>query len=503
MIAITTNSSIKVNPRFARIGRLNRWCSMMVSCERVTNKDGTQDDAGECPAERPPDRHLARRAMRRGPAVASSGENSRNEHIVLICASGLQFHNAEKKSHFASQRIWFMSTRSTRIGLVFTHNWAYCREVLKGIKEFAELRPHWILTPVAPEPRAVQALARTRPAGAIVHVFNEATARAVRQLKKPYVNVSGMMREPLTPRVGNDDVACGRLAAQHLIDRGFRHFGFIGSAVHSFSICRERGFVDTIRAFHHAVNSYHEPPRQPFDLIGRMWLQHRAVGRWLASLPRPIGILAADDAWALQLTEVCRQMELRVPEDVSIIGVENDELLCNLARPPLSSVQPDARRVGIEAAQFLDRMLLGRVRPKHSLLLKPARVVERRSTDILAIDDADVAAAIRFIRENGHWPLHVRDILAQVPVSRRSLERRFRLILGRSMLEEIRRVHVERACRLLTETDFPMPTIADSSGFSDAKQLWRVFRQCVGQTPRAFRRSAARNSHHAMTNDHS
>jgi LacI family transcriptional regulator len=270
-----------------------------------------------------------------------------------------------------------MHARTIRIGLVFTHNWAYCREVLRGIKEFAELRPNWILTPVAPEPRAVRALARTKPAGVVAHIFNEGTARAVQRLHKPYVNVSGMMRQPLMPRVGNDDVAAGRLAAEHLLDRGFVHFGFVGSGQHFFSISRERGFVNRIEEAGIAVHSYHEPPRQPFDTVGRLWLQHRTVGRWLSSLPRPIGVMAADDAWALQLTEVCRQVGLRVPEDVSIIGIENDELLCNLARPTLSTVQPDARRVGVEAARLLDRLLHGRKPPRRPLLLKPAGVVPR------------------------------------------------------------------------------------------------------------------------------
>ncbi|MGQ0635939.1 MAG: substrate-binding domain-containing protein [Planctomycetaceae bacterium] len=382
-----------------------------------------------------------------------------------------------------------MTARVIRIGLILTHSFAYCRGVVRGVREFAELRPDWVLVPVAPEPRAVRAFARVRPAGVIAHVFTEATAQAVRRLRKPFVNVSGMMRVPLTPRVGNDDVVCGRMAAQHLVDRGLRHFGFVGSADHCYGIDRERGFRQAIEAAGHKVGAYHDLPHQPQDLVGRMWLQDRVVGRWVASLPRPVGLFASDDAWGLQLTEVCRQFGLRVPEDVSIVGVENDELLCNLARPTLSTVQLSSRQVGLAAARLLDRMLRGRAPPREPLLVRPARVVSRRSSDVLAIDDADVASAVRFIRDNAHRPLHIRDVLAQVPVSRRSLERRFRAALGRSMLDEIRRVHVERACRLLTETDFPVPVIAEACGFSDAKQLWLVFRQSLERTPSEYRRT--------------
>lgn len=380
-----------------------------------------------------------------------------------------------------------MKQRLIRIGLVFAQNLSYCRGVMRGIKEFAASRPDWVLLPVAPESRAVRALASLRPAALIAHVFSQPLARAVQALGCPFVNVSGAMREPLRPRVGTDDRRCGQLAAEHLLDRGFRHFAFAGHWDHFYSVTREAAFREAIERAGYQVASFHEARRQPFEPLGRLWSLDERIRRWMQGLPRPVAIFASNDIWGMQLTEVCRQARMRVPEDVAILGVDNDDLLCELARPALSSIVVPAERVGFEAATLLERLLKGKDAPEEALLFPPSGVVPRRSSDVLAITDPEVAAAVRFIRDNGHRPLQTRDVLAAVPVSRRSLERRFRESLGRTPHDEIRRVHVEHACRLLTETDLLMHAVAEQSGFSDAKQLSVVFRQVLGQTPTAYR----------------
>jgi LacI family transcriptional regulator len=374
-----------------------------------------------------------------------------------------------------------------RIGLVFAQNLSYCRGVLRGIKEFAAPRSNWVLLPVAPEPRAVRALESLQPTGIIAHLYSQPLARSVFDLGKPVVNVSGAMRKPPTPRVGTDDWRCGQIAAEHLLDRGFRHFAFVGHWDHFYSVTREAAFRDRIGKAGFEVLSYHEARRQPFEPLGRLWSLDERISRWMKNLPRPIGIFASNDIWGMQLTEVCRQAGLRVPEDVAILGVDNDDLLCELARPALSSISVPAERIGIEAATMLERLLKGKAVTREPVLFPPSGVFPRRSSDVLAIADPEVAAAVRFIRDQGHRPLQTRDVLAAVPISRRSLERRFQASLGRTPHDEIRRVHVEHACRLLTETDLPMRAVAERSGFSDAKQLSVIFRQVLGQTPTAYR----------------
>ena len=171
--------------------------------------------------------------------------------------------------------------------------------------------------------------------------------------------------------------------------------------------------------------------------------------RWLTGLPRPVGILASHDPQAVELSELCRHSGLRVPEEVALVGVDNDDLLCELGAPSLTSVALPAERVGFEAARLLD-CLLTRPRPRgrpggSALLLPPQGVVTRVSTDVLAIDDAEVVATLRFIRQHAHESIQVKDVLDEVPVSRRTLERRVRAALGRGVWEEIRRAHLERA----------------------------------------------------------
>ncbi|HEY7424031.1 MAG TPA: substrate-binding domain-containing protein, partial [Gemmataceae bacterium] len=287
---------------------------------------------------------------------------------------------------------------------------------------------------------------------------------------------------------GIDDVAVGRLAAAHLLDRGFTHFGFVGQPNHAYSTQREQGFREIVEQAGHRVVCYHDHHALLFAPMGRLWALDRDVQHWVRALPKPVGLFAPNDIWGVQLAEVCRQLDLRVPEDVALLGVDNDDLLCNLARPALSSIALPAERLGHEAAALLDRLLARERPPEQPLLLPPRGVVIRRSSDALALHDPDVAAAVRFIREHSHLLLSVSDVLAEVPVSRRSLERRFRLALRRGVWAEIRRVHLERARELLTSTDMPLAEVAQQSGFSGGVQLSVVFRQETGLTPSAYRR---------------
>jgi LacI family transcriptional regulator len=378
--------------------------------------------------------------------------------------------------------------RSVRIGLVISHALAYSRGALRGVRQFARARPDWILLPVAPEPRAVRTLARLDVVGLVVHAYTPALAAAVLALGRPLVNVSAVLPDPWAPRVGPDAAAAGRLAAEHLLDRGLRHFAVVGHPNRGYAVRREAGFRAAVAARGHAAHCHYERTAVPFHPMGYLWALDPAVRRWVRGLPKPVGIFTSNDIWGVQLAEVCRQLGLRVPEDVALVGVDNDDLLCELARPPLSSVALPAERIGHTAAALLERLLRGGRPPRAPLLLPPVGVVARQSSDVLALGDREVAAAVRFIRERSYAPLGMEDVLRAVTVSRRSLERRFRAALGRSVWEEVRRAHLERAKGLLAGTELPMKAVADQAGFSDPRQLSVVFRQETGLTPTAFRR---------------
>jgi LacI family transcriptional regulator, galactose operon repressor len=394
---------------------------------------------------------------------------------------------AEILSDFAAAAILGgMPQPTLRIALACTFSLGYCRRVLRGIKQYAEQKPDWVLLPIDIEPAAVKTALRFHPAGFIAHVLSPPLADLLSRLRVPVVNICGVLPNLGFPRVGTDNLLIGRIAARYFLDRGFRNFGYVGQHNHDYSRQREAGFREMIEAAGHTAAHYHERPR-PFDLMGRLWSLQKRFQDWVLALRKPAAVFTCNDLWGLQLTETCRQLGFSVPEDVAILGVQDDDLLCELARPSLSSIAIPAERIGFEAAAMLDRLLS---RPRFMLkplLFPPLGVVTRQSSDILAVSDRQVAAAVRFIQGRAHQALSVEDILEAVSISRRALERRFRKTFHRSLGEEIRRAHLERAKELLVRTSLGMAAVAQRSGFTDGKHLATVFRQEIGLTPTAYR----------------
>lgn len=382
-----------------------------------------------------------------------------------------------------------MTNSSVRIGLVFGYGLSYYRDIVRGVRAFAEARSHWSFTPIATEPEALGDLDPLDLDGLIAHVFTRELGEALLRLGRPVVNVSGVLPDLKIPRVMADHEQVGRLAAGHFLDRGLRHYGFFGYTDHAFSKGREAGFRREIERAGFRVSSYlSDDPLHP-EPTG-LWRWDEDLQRWLVGLPRPVGVLASHDIQGVQLSEACRRAGLRVPDDVALLGVDDDDLFCEVARPSLSSVALPGERIGYEAARMLEALLSGQGRRTSSrtLLLPSPGVVTRQSSDVLSIDDEDVVAAVRLIRAHAHGPMGVADVLSAVAVSRRSLERRFRAALGRGLGEEIRRARVEKAKGLLSGTEMPIAQVATNSGFSETKHLSTVFRREAGVTPTEFRR---------------
>lgn len=384
-----------------------------------------------------------------------------------------------------------MVTNSIRIGLVFGYSLSYYRDIVRGIRAFAEGRPCWAFTPIAPDPAAVEAIRPLDLDGLIAHVFTQELAEALARLRKPVVNVSGVLPDLALPRVMADHEQVGRIAAAHFLDRGLRHFGFFGYTNHAFSIGREAGFRQVVEGAGCRVSGYlSDDPLHP-EPTG-LWRWDDGLQRWLLGLPRPVGVLASHDIQGVQLSEVCRRAGLRVPDEAALLGVDDDDLFCEVARPSLSSVALPGARIGYEAARMLEGLLSGGVRgaAEQRILLPSPGVVTRQSSDVLAIEEQDLAAAIRFIRTHAAAPIGVADALGAAGGSRRSLERRFRAALGRGIGEEIRRVRLEKAKSLLSGTEMPIAQVAKNSGFSEAKRLSTMFRRETGLTPTEYRRQS-------------
>lgn len=290
--------------------------------------------------------------------------------------------------------------------------------------------------------------------------------------------------------VVTDSTSVGRMAAEHLINCGFKHFAFCGCAnshlEHTpWSGQRQQAFSKSI-----VDAGFARPKDYLLSLARPNWLRERQrLARWLASLPRPVGIMAANDDCGAQVMEACKLGGLEVPDQVGIVGVDNDEVVCGLSDPPMTSVAVNFERAGYDAARALEKaMRQGRANTA-KISVPATHVVTRRSTDVVSVDDKYVAKAMNFIRYNAKSPITVNDVVKDVGVSRRSLERRFQREMGVSILSEIRRARTDQIAKLLLESELPVWQIAASLGFEDAQHFARYFRSIKKISPLAFRKS--------------
>ncbi len=279
----------------------------------------------------------------------------------------------------------------------------------------------------------------------------------------------------------------GRLAAEHLLERGFRRFGYYGlKGGVWYSQQREAGFIQPISAAGHTC-SVHEVLTSR-NARGALASGHEELQAWLKSLKPPVGVLACSDARAGMLIEACRRVGLRVPDDVAVIGVDNDQLACEFSDPTLTSISRNGPKAGWEAAALLDRMLRGEKPPADPILIAPDGLVKRKSTDVLAIEDTRIAEAVRYIRQNADKLIGVESVLEHVPMSRRWLEHGFKEFVGRTPYEYISSVRVERAKKLLLDPSHKkLGQVASECGFPDVKRMNIVFQRFTGTTPRQWR----------------
>ncbi|QDV10316.1 Xylose operon regulatory protein [Rosistilla oblonga] len=377
--------------------------------------------------------------------------------------------------------------------LVETSN-AYARGVLAGIIDYIQQHQRWSL--VLPEQergaRPPDWLQRWQGDGIIARIETDEIAQAIRRTQCPVVDVSAARHLPGVPWVETDDDAIARIAVEHLVERGFRHLAFCGDSGFNWSQWRQQAFEQYVQQAGGTYYQYDSIPRHDPEYS---WNSERArLAQWVKQLPHPIGIFACYDIKAQQLLDVCRELNIAVPEQIAVLGVDNDRLLCDLADPPLSSVSCNTRRTGYEAAAMLDRMMAGDTIGAEKVLLEPLGIQTRQSTDILATDDPDVAAAVRFIREHACDGIKVVDVLNEVPVSRRVLEKRFVKILGRSPHEEITRLRIDRVKQLLVQTDLSLAEIARRTGYRHDEYLSVAFKNVVGVQPSKYRQSAKTSS---------
>jgi LacI family transcriptional regulator len=312
------------------------------------------------------------------------------------------------------------------------------------------------------------------------------TWKLLEHLDVPIVDLAESQANISLPRVTMDNAAIGRMAAEYFLNRGYEHFAFIHRWGLGVSQRRGEYFRKTIEEAgqHCEMLSWQEDRGSKPDTSEQ---RHYWMIRRIRALPKPLAILASRDVEAVEVLEACFSAEILVPEQVAVLGVDSSEVLADCLRVPLSSIDDNLEKIGYEGAALLERILSGEEPPKEPIYIPPAGIVERRSTDSLAVNHAGVAAALNFIYLNAHRQISMRDVFRTVAMSRSGLEKAFREHFVRAPMEELRRVRLERAKKLLIETDDKILSIACATGLQTPNNLCRVFRETMGITPKQFR----------------
>ncbi len=362
-----------------------------------------------------------------------------------------------------------------RIAVILEGRVQYERNVLRGIRDFASKQEDWLIRLELPGRRTADFIESWKPDGVLFQSAGLAPG-VLQQLSEftSAIHLSEPPRQLNLRSVGLDNGEIGRAAATYFRERRFENFAFAGAGNSGFSKTRGDAFQAEIP----------ESARIEIDAD----TSEGTVLNWLQELPKPCALFSTHDECSLFLTTICRSVGVKIPEEIAILGVDDDTLICELAWPQLSSIGVPSRRVGYEAAERLDRLMSGMDdAATDTLLLPPTGIVTRHSTDVHQTEDETVNRALRLMRSHVANRINVEDVLREIGVSRRLLERKFAHHLGRSPLREIRRLRFEAARQLLLETRLPLHEIAVRCGCGDASSLVTLFRQEVGMTPGAYR----------------
>jgi LacI family transcriptional regulator len=377
--------------------------------------------------------------------------------------------------------------RLKRVALAFPSGITFVERILMGVLEYARKQGGWsfVRVPERLEP-SLNWLRDCESDGALIIITNDEAAKVARSLVMPVVNLTAYIEVPDLPTVMVDQEETARMAARHLLDRRFTRFGYYGTSDMWYSRLRRASFVKTVES----AGGDCRILEVPGTLQNREnWRRRQErLESWLRTLRPPVGIMASTDLRACMAADACTRLGLRIPEDVALIGVDNDPV-CEFHDPPLSSISRNNAQVGLSAAMLLDRLMRGGSPPANPILIAPDRVVSRDSTETFAIEDTRVAKAVAYIQKNVSRPFGVEELLDVAAMPRRTFEQHFLKEVGMTAYTFICRCRVDHACHLLGgPAKRSLTEIASLSGFSDLRRFRLVFRRLMGKTPAAYHR---------------
>lgn len=387
-----------------------------------------------------------------------------------------------------------LMAKEPRVAVLIESPSGYERAILGGIARFAQCHGPWeIFCRYDCVEQYLSRIAASTTTGIIAKVDNARMAERIVEMGLPAVVLDHSDDAVFTgnsnSQVGTiifDSHSAAQMAAEHLMSRHVKHFGFVGDMTHRHSKSREIGFSTWLREKSIDPIIYQHPKRKH----KRTWPNELpTLAEWLSALPKPIGILACNDDRGSQVLDACAMAQIIVPGEAIVIGMENDELTCELSAPPLTSISVDAESAGFRAAALLNEMMRGKVHSLEYVVVSPLQVVERRSTEFsLSIVDREVLAALEMIYALANRPIRIADITAKLRIARRTLEVRFRKAVGRSLNEELRRARLCRAQRLMLESEITLAEVAYAAGFSTQAHFTNLFKKQFGKTPLQYRR---------------
>lgn len=371
-----------------------------------------------------------------------------------------------------------------RIALVFAET---AKPLLRGIAKWVRAHEPWelVLIPTAARESMPAWLAQWPCDGIIGRLVDERALELFAESGHPFVDIRGEFRHTDVPLVHHDDPIIAQAAANHFLERAYVRMAYCGYSDLTWSKLRAEAFGAACQKTRVACSFY-----QVRSTIrhGTAWArQVQGIRNWLEGLAKPVGVMAANDALGHMLLLAAKNGQINVPDSVAVIGVDDDVGICEVCDPPLSSVPLDHELQGYEAARLLDQLMKKEPVASRQVMLRPRNVVVRHSSDVYAVDDPMLVAAVRYIRENACAGIGVADVLRHVPVSRSVLQRKYKRVFGATVNDAIIETRVHRAKQLLSETDLTLPRIAELAGFTHQQYMGAVFRKRVGTSPAKYR----------------
>ena len=373
-----------------------------------------------------------------------------------------------------------------KIILAIENHRAYDRELLNGISRYANLNGPWLFFHEKDGIyRSLSDIEKIKPDGVIVRVSKDEEIIEKIPDDMPCVVLGAGETVNGWINIVEDSGRIGEMAAEHLLSLGFKNFGFCGTEQAAWPHKRAASYTGVLQSAGYDVNCYSHSGEAEIDFAREL----PAMMEWIKSLSKSIGIMTSNDDRGIQVLEACKAVGVNVPEQVAVLGVDNDVVSCELAMPPLSSIALNTAKAGYESARLLDCMMRGSLDcADKKIVVEPTHIVERQSTNVFAVPDKVVAEALGFIRNNVKTQIQVSDVAEFVSVSRRELERRFKRYLNRSIHQKIKLARVQLITKMLLETSHTISEIADELGFSGIAHIGRYFKDVEGISLVEYRR---------------